>query len=99
MNKKHILELEADCKQHILEVAAEEGESHATRFIREFNRMFVRDGELDSIELPSYYTKRRMYRTYCWYKGWRIDTNARGDVTCTERPFTDEHPQTPPGTL
>ena len=61
----HFDQLRDACKYYILDIACEEGESHATRFIREFNKLYIRDGEVGTIELPSYYTKRRMYRTYC----------------------------------
>ena len=47
-------------------------EMHATRFIRMETRIGVRDSDLDLIHLPSYYTKRQLYETFCYQSGWEI---------------------------
>ena len=93
MNKKNINELKQDCKQFILQLASQQGESHATRFIRECNKIFMRDGEVDTVKLPSYLTKSRIHRNHCWSKGWRIASDARGAIIVSERLFDDEYPE------
>ena len=56
----------------------------------------MRDAELNTLELPSHCTKRRMCRDCCWVNGWKSKTNARGDLELQERPHDETNP--PPGT-
>ena len=85
-----IKELKSQAINFITELAETEGETHATRFMREEHKLFIRDAELNTIELPSHCTKRRIYRNYCWVNGWRSETNARGDLELLERPYDDD---------
>ena len=55
-----IKELKSQAINFITELAETEGETHATRFMREEHKLFIRDAELNTIELPSHYTKRRI---------------------------------------
>ena len=54
--------LHGDCEQHTLNLAEENGESYTTLFIRDHSKEFVHDDELDTIELPSYFTKHRLLK-------------------------------------
>lgn len=70
------------CTQRVIdflfEFAKTEGEMHATRFIRMETRIGVRDSDLDLIHLPSYYTKRQLYETFCYQSGWEIKSFSDG---------------------
>ena len=81
--------LKKDIEQFINTKANEIGESHATRFLREHHKIHIRDSEANTIELPSYFTKRRMCREYCYEKGWLAKTNGIGELKLTEREDAD----------
>jgi len=53
----------------ILDIMEKEGESHVIYFIQEWYKFYIRDTELKTIKLLSYYTKHMMYRNYYWEKG------------------------------
>jgi hypothetical protein len=53
--------MEAEVVAFLEELGRTEGESYATRFIRERTSILIRKDEEDLIELPSSYTKRRIY--------------------------------------
>ena len=57
-DKQNISTHKFECASCIKNLALEEGEKHATRFMREHCKIWVRDTEVDAIELPSYCTKR-----------------------------------------
>ena len=97
IDKKNISTYKVECELYIKLLASEQGEQHATRFMREHHKIWVRDTEVDTIELPSYYTKRRLYRNYCWDKGWQAQTNARGDYEILKRPACPEDTYPPEG--
>ena len=69
MNKKNIYQLKNDYKMFILDIMEKEGESHVIYFIQEWYKIYIRDTELKTIELLSYYTKHMMYRNHYWEKG------------------------------
>lgn len=46
-------------------LADKEGKTHATRFMREEYKLYIRNAEVKTTELPSYYSKHRIYRNYC----------------------------------
>ena len=46
------------------DLANKEDESHATNFMREEHKLFIRDKELNTIKLPSHCTKCRTCRKY-----------------------------------
>ena len=50
----------------IQEIAEKYRESHATCFVHEYNKIFIHNSESKTIELPSYFTKRRIYRLYAY---------------------------------
>ena len=97
IDKQNISVFKLECALHIKNIASEQGEQHATRFMREHHKIWVRDTEVDTVELPSYYTKRRIYRNYCWDKGWQAKTNARGDYEILKRPACPEDTYPPEG--
>ena len=88
-NDINVNTLRDDIESFIKSLANEEGESHTTRFLREHNKVCIRDAEIDTIKLPSYFTKRHVYRQYCWEKGWIAKTNGIGELQHTERENTD----------
>ncbi len=47
--------------EFLMELGRQEGESYATRFIRECTSILIRKDEEDLIELPSSYTYRKIY--------------------------------------
>ena len=59
-------------------LAKEEGEFHATRFVRDKASLHIRDGDTEILELPSYFTKRQLYSRFCYERGWNPQTSARG---------------------
>ena len=79
-NDINVKALRDDIESFIKALANEEGESHATRFLREHNKVCIRDTEIDTIELPSYFTKRHVYRQYCWEKGWIAKTTGISEL-------------------
>ena len=97
IDKKNISNYRYECELHIKDLASEQGEQHATRFMREHHKIWARDTEVDTIELPSYCTKRRLCRNYCWDKGWQAKTNARGDYEILKRPACPEDTYPPEG--
>ena len=62
----------------IRELGEREGESHATRFVREGARLIIRDGNTNVIELPSYYSRRHLYHRCCYNNGWDPKATAHG---------------------
>ena len=79
-----------ECEQCIKNLADEHGESHATRFVREEKKIFSYEKELSTIELPSYFTKRRLHRNYCRENGHIATSNATGIYTITPAPDTTQ---------
>jgi len=45
----------------LVDLGKKEGESYATRFIRERTSILIRKDEEDLMELPSSYSKRKIY--------------------------------------
>jgi hypothetical protein len=62
-------------------------EPTATRYVREEtpNSTGLRDGEASIRHLPPYHTKRGIFRTFCYGRGWKINTNGRGTNNKVER--------------
>ena len=80
----------------MLKLAEEHGEPHATLFIGDHNKAFARDAKIDTIELPSYFTKLCFFKKYCFKKGWEDACNIRGEGTIVPRDNADEHPTESP---
>jgi hypothetical protein len=53
--------VEEDVVEYLSELGVREGESYATRFIRERTSLSIRKDEEGLMELPSWYTRRRIY--------------------------------------
>ena len=54
------------------------GEAYATRFIRELCGSGLRKEEEDLVELPSNFSKRKLYRDFCFQRGYKIKGTAKG---------------------
>ena len=91
-NDINVNALRDDIESFIKALANKEGESHAARSPREHNIVRIRDTEIDTIEPPSYFTKRHVYRQCCWEKGWIAKTNGIGELQHPERENTDIFP-------
>lgn len=77
--------LREDATEFIKTKANEQGESHATRFLREHNKLRARDSKAGTIEFPSYCVKRRTCRECCYDKGWLAETNRISKIELTKR--------------
>ena len=68
-------------------------EPYATRFIREITGMSIRKEEEGQVELPSSFTKRKLYAQYCYSRGYKVKASAKGSYGKTEgyevRPIDD----------
>jgi hypothetical protein len=53
-------------------------EPYATRFIREITGMSLREAEEGAVQLPSNFTKRKLYAEYCYSRGYKIKSDAKG---------------------
>jgi len=68
----------------------EAAEVPATRMVRCLTGVSLRKDEEGLVELPSYFTKRSLYKRFMYEGGWVVKTNAKGNyVAATER--DDEH--------
>ena len=58
------------CTQNVIDflynMGKDKGEMHATRFVRLKPTIGIRDQDFTLINLPSYYTKRQLYETFCF---------------------------------
>ena len=54
------------------------GEAYATRFVREVTGLSLRRDEENLVELPSRFTKRKLYAEYCFSRGYQVKANATG---------------------
>ena len=68
-----------DVVAFITKIAEENGESYATRFIRELTGIGVRDAEKGVMELPSFMRKRDLYRRFFFERGWVAREDAKGN--------------------
>ena len=70
------------CTQRVIDflykLGKNEGEMHATRFMRMETRIGVRDSDLSLVHLPSYYSKRQLYEMFCYQNGWEIKSFSDG---------------------
>ena len=71
----------------------DEAETHATRVVREVSGVTLRDEEVDTVELPSSFSKRQVYSRYCFQRGWVVRADAKGCLPKLKdyqrRPFND----------
>ena len=70
-----------DVIDYLYEIGRDEGESYATRFIRFLTRIEIRDEEKGFVQLPSCYTKRQMYKNYCFGRGWIAKSDHKGNYS------------------
>lgn len=84
---------EASVIEFLNDVTKEYGEAYATRFIREITGLSLRNEEEGAVELPSSFTKRKLYTQYCFSRGYVIKPTAKGSYGSVEdyerRPFDD----------
>ena len=57
-----------------------EAETHSTRVIREATGLALRDEEVDSVELPSSFSKRRLYYRFCFKRGYAVKSDHKGKM-------------------
>lgn len=60
------------------DVSTNYAEPYATRFIREITGMSLREDEEGAVELPSSFTKRKLYAEYCFSRGYKVKADAKG---------------------
>jgi hypothetical protein len=79
-----------DFLEEIQETCAE---PYATRFVREITGMSLRESEEGAVELPASYTKRKLYRDFCFSRGYKVKSDANGSFGKVKnyalRPFDD----------
>ena len=86
------------CTQRIIDylynLAKEEGEPYATRYVRMLTGVGIREEEKGHVQLPSSYTKRQLYRRFCYESGWIAKPDSVGNyvpvVEYDRRPFDSE---------
>jgi hypothetical protein len=72
----------------------DEAEVPATHLVREISGVGLRAaGEEEKIELPSYMTRRGLYRKFCWEQGWKLVSDVKGNYTRTARLYDTEFPE------
>ena len=70
MNRNH--KQTQDVVDFLHKFGVDEGEAHATRFIRLESGTALRDSDVDMLQLPSFYSKRQLYERYCYDRGWEV---------------------------
>jgi hypothetical protein len=71
----------------------DEVEVPAARLVREITGVGLRAGSGEMIELSTHMTKRGLYTKFCWERGWKIVSDAKGNYTRTPRLYDTEFPQ------
>ena len=61
----------------------EYSEPRATRFIRDETGMS--DREAGTVDLPSFMSKRSLYKKFCWQLGHKLKTDGKGKTTVSQR--------------
>ena len=74
-------EYSSEVLDFLLQVAHDEGESQATRFVRELTGIGICNNKKFGFTLPPYNTKRKLYERYCYYNGWKTRQTPRGNYT------------------
>ena len=91
-NEKHFKIVDASLK-NFFERLKDEAETHTTRVVRTASGVTLRDKEVDTVELPSSFTKRQLYSRYCFQRGWVVYADAKGCLPKLKdyprRPFND----------
>ena len=77
-NKNRLKECSQDAIDFLTDIGEDEGESHATRFVRLDTQVDVRDIDVELIQLPPYCTKSQLYERYCFQNGWITKAIAKG---------------------
>jgi len=60
-------------------LAKQEGESYATRYVRFLTGTGVRDSEKGYVQLPSSFSKRQIYKNFCFKNGWIATSDSNGN--------------------
>ena len=69
--------------KYLTTLAAKEGEIYATRFLQEHNKLRIRDGNSDLLEIPSNCTQRSLYIRFCYKNGWKVQVTAQDNFEPT----------------
>ena len=59
-------------------------EPRATRFVREATGVSVRD-DSDTVDLPAYFSKRGLYKQFCFHRGIQVTTTNKGKPVLIDR--------------
>ena len=78
-NKNASFQYKSEVLKFLMEVAHEDGESQATRFVRELTGIGILNEEKFGVTLPPYHTKRKLYQKYCWENGWHVKSANNGE--------------------
>ena len=78
-NKNASFQYESEVLDFLMEVAHEDGEAQATRFVREMTGIGIRNEEKFGVKLPPYHSKRKLYQKYCWENGWSVRSSNNGE--------------------
>ena len=87
-----------DSLGQFFEKLKDEAEPHATRIVCEATGVGLRDKEIDSVELPSSMSKRRLYYRYLFQRGYKVKSDAKGRMPNIKNfpirdTFDDDWPQ------
>jgi hypothetical protein len=65
-------------ERHLKKLQDDYGQVTATRFVREQTGLTTRDDNDDYVELPSHFSKRKIYEQFCFEMGWKAKPSAKG---------------------
>lgn len=86
--------------EFLLELQTNEGAPYATRFIRHITGLGIRDAEVDTVLLPSHYSKRGLFVKFCYGQGKLVKVvDAKGNfgkiedmADRTDEEWAGQHP-------
>jgi hypothetical protein len=64
--------------RHLCDLGETYDEANAVRFVREMMSMGLQEEDKGLQELPSYFTKRKLYKLWVSGWGWRITSSNNG---------------------
>jgi hypothetical protein len=78
---------------YLTDIKEKHGELPATHFVREESGTTTRDDDVDTVELPSHYSKRTIYERFCYSRGWIAKCTKKGNygkvADYAKRPYDD----------
>ena len=90
-NKKNtcIFEAEESMKQYLEMIGDKHAEVPSTRMVRLLSGFVLRKEEDSLVELPHHFSKRGLYRQWCFENGHVVSFDAQMKHPTTNRPFED----------